>query len=561
MPNDLISICLPPLVTSLVFILVTRGRYLVAAGALSILAATWYEGVGVVGSSDWFNPALWHPLELFIAANLFVYCVVAATFLLFVTKPVYTNVSNKRLTAGLYTLAGLVFLALVINWVVGSMYPPPPVMARSNMPAHRLIPHPSQGGIQKPPAMRPIPAASTASPPAESWLPKPLSEDERTKRTAGDQLLFRSERLDDNAPANLNRLQAELVNKQYALVETQLDAVLAKVLADPAYDLVERDASDFADSQMPGVEVLNKVSLDEWLKASPNNPWAHYSAGLYLLYKAWDARGQHFANDVTADQWQKMHKYAVQARSELKHALKLNPKLAMAWLMLMNVDNLDGTASDVKRDYLAASKQRPASLLIPDQYENTLEPRWGGSYEQMDAVARSRSTSLDSNPRLWALMGFASADKGYSAVDEHCDPCTSHQWELSLKYYNAALRYEDYTSWLGRAGDAAAHVHRYALAYKYFERAIKYRPGKFDWTVQMELMQALCDPSYDQSKLEELRQGAANYAGIQAMEYPRSQGDCTYYQAELPWDDEPIPNPGTAPAYVIESEAPTSHKP
>jgi hypothetical protein len=413
----------------------------------------------------------------------------------------------------------------------------------------------AQSASATPPLVRPAlptPIASTAVPPQGTGLPRSLTTIEKSRRVDSSLFLMKQEITNSSVRENVIKLRTELYARQYDLLDSQLDGLVQKATADSVYDLVERDLESFTDNHsLIGLPPVEGFVIDAWVKAKPNSAWSHLASASQLIGMAAAARGEHFADQVSTDQWAAMGSLDKKARVEVEQALKLNPKIVMAWVTLFQVDQFDGGVDDVERDYAVAEKQRSNSILIEDVHENAIEPRWDGSYEMMDGVARAKLADLKKNPRFWDLQGDASADMGYGDVDEHCTPCDTQQWESSLKDYNDALAYEDDANWLSRAGDAAVHLHRYGLAYAYYQRAITYMPRVFEWNAESQLMRALCDPNFEADKFEALKQDATLYAGVEVMEYPRTEGDCTYYQAELPWGDQPVANAGSVKPYVI----------
>ena len=394
------------------------------------------------------------------------------------------------------------------------------------------------------PQYAPIPAPLTAAPPAEVWLPqRQLTDDDKAKRLATDQFLMKAETLHRGTLTNTFKLQGELANQQYDQLESQLDAILALSVADPAYELLEKDAANFADGN-DVARGADKFLIDDWLKARPNSPWAHYSAGLRWSNMAWDVRGSGWASQVPGSSWPKVHLYEGNARAELHKALKLNPKLALAWMELINVDTTDAGLADAKRDYVQGSMQRPDDFDVPNQFANTLNPHWDGSYEAIADFAQAEQDKVGVNPRFRILLGLTEGDRG-------CITCNNYDWSTSLKHFNAALFYADDIYWLDKAGESAAHLHRYALAYRYYERAHAYQPGTFRFYAEMQLLQAACDPKEDPEKFKVLKSTSQVYGGIESMEYPHLPDSCSYYQAELPWGTEPQPDAGSLLPYEI----------
>jgi hypothetical protein len=401
------------------------------------------------------------------------------------------------------------------------------------------------------PHLAPLPAALTSAPPAEAWLPRKLTEDEKAKRAAADAFMMYSTKLISDTPLNVLALQTELVNGQYDLMQSQLDDGLNKFLADPRYEFVVRDLIQFTAGSSFG-RASDRYLIDEWEKQRPSSPWAHHNEALYWFRMGWDVGGGSgdWADDASDDDKKQMHKYLGYARGEILQALKLQPKNTIGWVLLLDIDRADGKPQDMKRDYESGAKQDPASFLLPLEYAYGLNPHWheGGTYEQMDEFTQAQAAKASLNPLFWSLQGESARGKA-------CARCNNYDWETGLKEYNLDLAYGESPSLLEDAGEAAVRLHRYALAARYFERAALYHGYEFVTNLsQLQLMQALCDPNETPLKFRALRNDAEAYGSVTIMDYPRSAGDCTYYQAELPWGDEPIPKRDLYASYSVQRE-------
>src|SRR5216683_2500620 len=129
--------------------------------------------------------------------------------------------------------------------------------------------------------------------------------------------------------------------------------------------------------------------LQEWVKRSPRSYAAHLARAEFLYAEAGNARGAKWASETSAQQFQRMDDYLAAGHKEITATLGINRKAADA-----------------------ALKEIPASFVIRSQTMFCLEPRWGGSYEQMDQFAAEAQTYVHENPRLAALKGFADYDRG-----------------------------------------------------------------------------------------------------------------------------------------------------
>ena len=392
-----------------------------------------------------------------------------------------------------------------------------------------------------------FPAPLKGNPPAETWLPPVLSDEDRKHQLAVDRALMIADYIDSSELTNAGTLQIELRARDYDEMETQLDAVLAKFQTDPSYELLLQSMANFAEEAHVRGNVADTALIQAWVAARPNSPWAHYSAGLRWSATAWQDRGDGESGDISDLQWKMVHEDEVRARAEIQAALKLNPKQPIAWVTLMNIDRTDtgATLDQNTADFNQATKQVPTSYLIADQYETTLQPRWMGSAGMMDDFAQSQLANVDRNPRFWELQGEALADSG-------CAACNNYHWDVSLKQYNAALSISDRPTWLAMAGEAALHVHRYALAHAYYERALAYRDD-LQWRMFRDFSVELCDPSKTPEEVERYRRDVVAYGGLDNVQYPHGPDDCVVYQRELPWGAEPIPDTTGLVPYTIYS--------
>lgn len=377
---------------------------------------------------------------------------------------------------------------------------------------------------------KPFTNASIKAPPLESWLPPALSDEAKSRRIAADGFLAREREVRTNVWQTTSMLQDELNNKQYDLLQAQLDAVLSESIADPVNELLEEDVANFTTGN-DSIAPSDPTVIDAWIKARPTSSWAHYSEGLRWSNAAWDARGHGFPKEISPEHWKAMLDDEAKAAPELREALRLNPNSALAWTVLLNVDRSSGNVSNIQADIAAAVRNRPASFLIAEQVQVVLSPYWMGDLDMMDKFAQLEVHGVERNPRLWTLQGSAAAIRGGTALN-------NSQWDVALREYNIALSYGDNVDWLDWAAEAAEYLHRYALAYRYYERSQYYDPNDVYTFDQMDIMDALCNPTKNQAVLLIMK--------TKIEKYEREKGDCDYYLGELPWGDEPL----LVPLYV-----------
>jgi tetratricopeptide (TPR) repeat protein len=379
-----------------------------------------------------------------------------------------------------------------------------------------------------------MPAALTRAPPQGVWL----TEQEKARRADADRFLLQWRILDGSRMSNTGFLRSELGDGAYDLLESQLAEARDKVLADVRYEEAAQNIAKFNE----GLGITSdedRPLIDAWVKQRPGSAWAHYAEAARWYDIAWKVRGDGSAKYTPPDALSKAHQDFAVARNEVRRALKIDPSIPTAWVTLLEIDRSDAGLDAVKHDFSEALAHYPHyGFLLYSAYLSALGPAWFGSYDMMEDFAREQSQRTDANPRIWMLQGILFGDRG-------CIHCSHEDWQTGLKLLNQALAYSDYLDWLDQAGEAAMHLHRYALAYQYYQRASFYGGDeKIKYLMAMGLMQERCDPSVTELHFLAERSQVDSITGLPPMDYPRVPGDCSYYQAELPWGDEPVPSAG-----------------
>jgi tetratricopeptide (TPR) repeat protein len=220
---------------------------------------------------------------------------------------------------------------------------------------------------------------------------------------------------------NFNKLEATLTAYQTAAENN----VTQEVNVHQAFEAFKR-----AD---PAFDAL----LQEWVRRSPRSYAAHLARAEFLFAEAWNARGAKWASETSAQQFQRMDDYLAAGEKEIKATLALNAKVIESYALLINEQRAGGSLEDCRKATDAALKEIPASFVIRSETIKCLEPRWGGSYEQMDQFAAEAQPYVHENPRRAALKGFADSDRG--------------DWMKGRAKYVSAIIY--YTRAIAEGGD------------------------------------------------------------------------------------------------------------
>jgi tetratricopeptide (TPR) repeat protein len=237
---------------------------------------------------------------------------------------------------------------------------------------------------------------------------------------------------------------------------------------------------------LPGYEDI----FESWLQFSPNH-YAPYLARAHYFYEyGWESRGYRFRKDTPDEQIQKMRHFFRKAVEDVNRARAIDPKLIPAYTVLLGVYNATGDEEGEFQTIETALELFPESFLMRSTYMWAIEPRWGGSYEQMEEFAKEAEEYYDLNPELTVLYGFIYSDQAKRFK-------SNEKYEQALNMYTTALSYGDnfefyharaeiYHYYLNEAEKALADVERSItfrpLAYKSYQlrSRIYYKMGDID---------------------------------------------------------------------------------
>jgi len=195
----------------------------------------------------------------------------------------------------------------------------------------------------------------------------------------------------------------------------------------------------------------NAISLDDldlWVKKTGSYV-AFAARGIYKAQQGFKARGDEFDHFIAAPLSKKvaeMQHWHQDAAKDLMTAVDKNPALmpAYAWMIsIAKASSLPFTPKQILQQAEAIDKR---TFFVRYEYILSLQPRWGGSYEEMGRYAAQALKYNYLNPRLWTLQGEADADRADAkfAKGDH---------KSAIEFYTAALKFGDRTLWLNkRAG-------------------------------------------------------------------------------------------------------------
>ncbi len=248
----------------------------------------------------------------------------------------------------------------------------------------------------------------------------------------------------------------------------RLDQVLSDLQV--AYEKGKRDelevahAFDAFGNSDPELE----ARLNAWLKQKPNSFAAHLANAEYHMNIGWHARGGRWAKDTQEKQFAKMKAYFRVAGEEFNRVIMINPQVMPAYRGLIRrsyaFEGNDVTEQIVRQGL----KIRPASYLIHYQYLWSLQPKWGGSLQQIEKHLESIRQYYTTNPRLRNLEAYPDYVEANQIPWRECQNATS--------IFNEALKKGDLAHVYKERGNNHRCLGNKQAAIKDFSTAIKLSP-------------------------------------------------------------------------------------
>lgn len=188
------------------------------------------------------------------------------------------------------------------------------------------------------------------------------------------------------------RIQTLLKEKKFAAVEDELADKLRRVDAGTYEDFTLYSEVKEAASEDAALEPI----LAEWVAHSPKSYVAILLKASNHVNLGYKRRGGDFADKTSSEQVSAMQTEFVKAASEASAAIKLNSNTAMAHAVLIRIARAVGGLEVTKMLLVEAEKNNPKNFSAKWQAISGLSPRWGGSFDELDAfVSMVKRGSLD----------------------------------------------------------------------------------------------------------------------------------------------------------------------
>ena len=230
-----------------------------------------------------------------------------------------------------------------------------------------------------------------------------------------------------------------------------------------ADETVRRAFRSFANSD-PTLEPL----LNEWISTRPDSYSAYVSRGTYFHHLGWLTRGCRRCSQTQVEQFKGMEQWFSAATADLEKALSQNPNLTIAYRQLISMAMANGARESLIRYRDRGLAIDPASYVIRDKYLFALQPKWGGSLQEMEAFLVETRPYYAKNPSLKVLEGFPSYTRA--------DMLKRTDREAAMQYYNQAIEQGEHWWFVSERGTRFYWMKQYPQAVADLSRALELYP-------------------------------------------------------------------------------------
>ena len=212
------------------------------------------------------------------------------------------------------------------------------------------------------------------------------------------------------------------------------------------------------------------AALARWAEARPDSHQAHLARAEALKDAGYAARGRRSARKTPAQDVSHMGEYFRAAVEELDAVESIRPNHMLAVATALRILQASGSTDEAEKVANRYLEHDPLNYIVRARLVSALDPRWGGSFADVQRVAEAAQAYADRNPRLRVLLGYEHAHRAGIAA-------AKGQQEEVVEHYTRALAFGDagITWTLGRAR-ANKYAGRLVQASQDATRALKIHP-------------------------------------------------------------------------------------
>jgi len=173
-------------------------------------------------------------------------------------------------------------------------------------------------------------------------------------------------------------------------------------------------------------------ALNEWVDRHRESYVALAARGSFYYFQGLEARGTAYIKDTPEENIHAMRALFGKASADLERSLTLTAKPYLSRLTLMSMARTNGNRRAERAQYLEAVKLAPQSVELRLAHMVSLEPRWGGSYKQMEAFVDESKAELRDPVAVNRLAARVPAYRAHESQQ-------AKQFPQALKHYDESI--------------------------------------------------------------------------------------------------------------------------
>jgi hypothetical protein len=194
-----------------------------------------------------------------------------------------------------------------------------------------------------------------------------------------------------------------------------------------------------------------------WVDERPHSADALTARAYCEVYLGTKARGDKFANETSADQFKALDHWIGLAAADIERAIAVEPDNLAAYRLLVVVAKYQHSQRNYEAVAQRAIAKFPRSYFIWVNVIEGEQPKWFGSFDQIDELSDSAQAYVKDNPRLHVLLGYVDYLRGE-------DAWYADRFDDAYDWYTKALAYGDDHEYLMVRSFAARKLNRFEQA-------------------------------------------------------------------------------------------------
>ncbi|QNK01876.1 DUF4034 domain-containing protein [Dyella telluris] len=270
--------------------------------------------------------------------------------------------------------------------------------------------------------------------------------------------------------APYDEVRTLLQRGEFAEVERRLAALLQDKLTKPEL----RNVMDHTfDNWFNRPDLELRPLLENWKQAVPKSAFAYAASGVSYVAMAAHARGAGYIEDTPASNLESMDRLIRLADADLRRAIELDARVTPSYSAMVRAARYGMGDVYLQQTTQAALRADPANFAFYDTLMWAVQPKWGGSLEQMRALGKLAVKHAGQNP---VLLLLPEKELGYAA-DLDGDSCTTPG---QFEHYSVIFDQPAVASQLLKAGTQAAQCNRIELSVVYYSESLRFNPDDND---------------------------------------------------------------------------------